>query len=207
MQRNTSKLKVTFPDGISIEEKKPTDTFISVLCRLGLEKVNETGYLANAKRGILLVGKTNEAPDRTTHKGDWYIYRSFGVQKIAAILDELSEQLDAGLKVKCDSGTRNYLQIKVMFPDGNVIQEKKPTDTFTSTLSRLGLERVNATGYMARNKREILLVERVNKDPGRTSLIDGWYVYHSFDANRMKKILSEVSDLLNASLVVDVSEI
>ena len=197
-------LKVTFPDGARIEEKKPTDTFISVLCKLGLAKVNEAGVLANAKRGVLLVGKTNEAPDRTTQLGDWFIYRSFGVQKMADILDELSERLGAGLQVKCEAGTRHYLQLKVMFPDGSIIQDERPTDSFTSALSRLGLERVNGTGYLAREKRGILLVEKVNKEPGRTTPMDGWYVYHSFDAKRMKRILKEVSDLLNAGLNVDV---
>ena len=206
MPENSSKLTIVFPDGTEIQEKKPTDTFISALCRLGLEKVNETGYMANAKRGILLVGKTNDAPDRTTQMGGWFVYKSFGVSKMAGILDELSEQLNADLIVKGKLGTRHYLQLKVVFPDGSVIQENKPTDTFTSTLSRLGLERVNATGYLARDKRGILLVEKVNKDPGRTTLIDGWYVYHSFDAERMRKILDEVSDQLNAGLEVGVSE-
>lgn len=206
MAENRSKLKVTFPDGMSIEEKKPTDTFISVLCRLGLEKVKETGYLANAKRGILLVGKTNEAPDSTTQKDDWFIYRKIPVGKMAAILNEISDQLGAGLKVKCDSGTRNYLQLKVIFPDNSIIQEKKPSGTFTSVLSRLGLEKVNGTGYFARQDRGILLVEKSDKDPGRTTLIDGWYVYRSFDAKRMKKILIEVSDQLNAGLKVEVPE-
>ena len=206
MAQNCSKFKVTFPDGISIEEKKPTDTFISALCRLGLEKVNETGYLANVKRGILLVGKTNEAPGRTAQIGDWFIYKSFNVSQMARILDEVSERLNAGLKVDGIPGTRDYLQLKVVFPDGSAIQEKKPSDTFTSAISRLGLEKVNGTGYFARQDRGIFLVEKTDKDPGRTAHIDGWYVYRSFDAKRMKKILSEVSDQLNAGLKVEVSE-
>ena len=206
MAENSVKLTIVFPDGTRIQEKKPTDTFISALCRLGLEKVNETGYMANAKRGILLVGKTNEAPDRTTQKDGWFIYKSFGVSKMADILDELSAQLNAGLTVNGGPGTRQYLQLKVVFPDGSVIQEERPTDSFTSALSRLGLEQVNETGYLARDKRGILLVERVNRDPGRTSLIDGWYVYRSFDVQRMMKILSEVSKQLNAGIEVEVTK-
>ena len=125
---------------------------------------------------------------------------------MADILDELSAQLNAGLTVNGGPGTRHYLQLKVVFPDGSVIQEERPTDSFTSALSRLGLEQVNETGYLARDKRGILLVERVNKDPGRTTLIDGWYVYHSFDAKRMKKILSEVSEQLKVDLVIEFLE-
>ena len=65
---------------------------------------------------------------------------------------------------------------------------------------------MNGTGYFARQDRGILLVEKSDKDPGRTTLIDGWYVYRSFDAKRMKKILLEVSDQLNAGLKVEVPE-
>jgi hypothetical protein len=162
--------------------------------------------LANVKRGILLVGKTNEAPGRTAQIGGWFIYKSFNVSTMARILDGVSERLNAGLTVDGIPGTRDYLQLKVIFPDDSVIQEERPTDSFISALSRLGLEKVNGTGYFARQDRGILLVEKTDKDPGRTTQIDGWYVYRSFDAKRMKKILSEVSDQLNAGLKVEVSE-
>ena len=134
-----SLLKVSLPDGRIIQEAKPTDTFVSSICELGLEEVNASGYMANKKSGVPLVGKDKET--YTSQVDGWYIYTHWDVNKMAAILNTLAGQLEFDLKAEVVSSD---LPDRKVSSDRRILIEiegKSYAEKFKKVICLLGVER------------------------------------------------------------------
>lgn len=186
-------LKVSYPDGSVIQESKPTGTFISALCRIGLEKVNECGFLAVPSRGIPLVGK--EEGSRTTQVNGWHIYNKLGTERMKTLLSKLSEQLDCGLDVVLvESGQperKDSVDRRVLVEMGGDSYAEK----FKNTVETVGPERVQALGII-RSGRNIVYSPAPGQQPGEGQLMlrNGFFLNTKFPNDVKDGILQEIAD-------------
>lgn len=185
-------LRVSFPDGSVIQESKPTDTFRSAICKIGLEKVNESGILAVAKKQIPLVGR-EEGP-RTTQVDRWYVYNKLGTERMKELLSKLSEQLNCGLDVVLvESGQpdrKDSVDRRVLVEmEGGSYAEK-----FKKAVEAIGPERVQALGII-RSGRNIVYVPAPGQQPGegQLTLRNGLLLNTKFSNDVKDAILQEIA--------------
>lgn len=186
-------LRVSFPDGSVIQESKPTDTFRSALCKIGLEKVNECGCLAVPSRGIPLVGR-EEGP-RTTQVSGWYIYNKLGTDRMKTLLSNLSEQLDCGLDVVLVESEHPERKDSV---DRRILVEMEGAsyaEKFKNTVDMIGPERVQALGII-RSGKNIVYSPAPGQLTGEGQLMlrNGFFLNTKFPNNDKDAILQEIAD-------------
>lgn len=185
-------LRVTLPDGNVIQEGKPTDTFVSALRRLGLEQVNESGYMAVAKRGIPLVGR--DPAKRTVHVDGWYIFTKFDADNMARILVQLSDKMDAALSVEVltEEGGRKSSECPRILLE---IEGKSYADKFKKVMELIGIERVRALGII-RSGRNIIYAPENGQLPGdgQLDLKNGYYLNTKFPNEVKNQILQQIAD-------------
>lgn len=92
--------------------------------------------------------------------------------------------------------------LKVTFPDGSVIQDKRAKITFAETIRKIGLERVRNLGIVCSG------VPLVSDSPdikyGKEQVsVDGFYVMTHSSTSRKKEKLEEISDEFNLHLKVE----
>lgn len=193
-------LKVTLPDGTVIQDGKPTDTFVSTLYKLGLEQVNQTGYMAVAKRGIPLVGRMKE--ERTVLIDGWYIFTKFDVDNMARILSQLSDQLDAGITVEVvsEEGGRKSSECPRVLLE---IEGKSYADIFRRTIETIGVERVRALNIV-RSGRNIIYTPEPGQRPtdGQLDLGNGLFLNTKFPKEAKDKILKQIGEELGITISV-----
>ncbi len=96
-ERSVSKLRVTMPDGEAIEHKLAIHTFIAVIEKIGIERVETLGLIQNA---IPLIS-TRKDPKRAQHqRGQYYIVSGLSNLKKKTFLEEIAEKLRIDLKVE-----------------------------------------------------------------------------------------------------------
>jgi hypothetical protein len=198
-----SLLKVSLPDGRIIQEAKPTDTFVSSICELGLEEVNASGYMANKKSGVPLVGKDKET--YTSLVDGWYIYTHWDVNKMAAILNTLAGQLEFDLKAEVVSSD---LPDRKVSSDRRILIEiegKSYAEKFKKVICLLGVERVKGLNII-RAGRNIIYAPAVGQKPldGQIDLNNGYFLNAKFSNDDKDKILKEIAERLSVALTISV---
>ena len=98
-------IKVTFPDGTVIENDIVRETYEETILRLGVEKVFQLKIDGIKKRNILLVDNhpTKEEPycrDQREIAPGYYLLSYNNTLKKAQLLEEMSEKLNAHLKIE-----------------------------------------------------------------------------------------------------------
>jgi len=193
-------LKVTFPDGTVIQDGKPTDTFVSTLYKLGLEQVNQTGYMAVAKRGIPLVGKEKET--YSTLVDGWFIYTHYDTPSMAKITSKLSDLLNAGLTVEVvsEEGGRKSSECPRVLLE---IEGKSYADIFRRTIETIGVERVRALNIV-RSGRNIIYTPEPGQRPtdGQLDLGNGLFLNTKFPKEAKDKILKQIGEELGITISV-----
>lgn len=198
-----SLLKVSLPDGRIIQEAKPTDTFVSSIYELGLEEVNASGYMANKKSGVPLVGKDKET--YTSLVDGWYIYTHWDVNKMAAILNTLAGQLEFDLKAEVVSSD---LPDRKVSSDRRILIEiegKSYAEKFKKVICLLGVERVKGLNII-RAGRNIIYAPAVGQKPldGQIDLNNGYFLNAKFSNDDKDKILKEIAERLSVALTISV---
>ena len=97
---------------------------------------------------------------------------------------------------------RSPTRLRVTFSDGTVFNEQQASDTFALTLSRLGLDRVEALGIYIRN---VPLVGPTKIDGYASQTpIAGKYVCHHMANKDKKKLLEKIARKLTTSIEVEI---
>lgn len=196
-------LKVSLPDGRTFQDVKPTDTFISALCELGLESVHASGYKAVKKTGIPLVGKVKET--YTSLVDGWYIYTHWGVPKMASILNTLAGQLGTDLKADVVSsslpGRKESTDRAVLVE----IEGKSYAEKFKNTICLFGVERVKDLNIIRAGK-NIIYTPAAGQRPldGQLDLHNGYYLNAKFSNEDKDRLLKEIAERLSVALTISV---
>lgn len=95
-----TRLRVTFPDGNIIDEKKALNTFIAVLERLGLTRV-ESLHLSTDGQNLVTRHPIDNGTKASWHQaGEWFINCHSSTGQKAGYLNRISKALNSGLKVE-----------------------------------------------------------------------------------------------------------
>ena len=93
-------LRVTFPDGTVIEEKKAKVTFANVICRIGLMRVRSLGI---AFCGVPIVSNTVDSKYGNAQiavENGLYVMTHSSTHDKKKQLDRISDELNIGLKIE-----------------------------------------------------------------------------------------------------------
>ena len=89
-------LEVIMPNGEKIAHKNASDTFVEVIEKIGIQKVEKL----NKKLNGVLISTTNH-PTRTQHEaGGYYIATHARTERKKRCLEEIAKDLDVPLEVK-----------------------------------------------------------------------------------------------------------
>ena len=196
-----SLLKVSLPNGRIIQNEKPTDTFVSSICELGLKEVNASGYMANKKSGVPLVGKDKKT--YTTLVEGWYIYTHFDVNRMAAILNTLAGQMGFDLKAEVIPsdlpGRKASTDRRILIE----IEGKSYAEKFKNVICFLGVERVKDLNII-RAGRNIIYVHAEGQKPidGQINMSNGYFLNTKFSSEDKDKILKEIAERLSVALTI-----
>lgn len=175
--------------------------------RLGLEKVNEIGFLAVPKQGIPLVG-TEKRP-RTTFVNGWYVYNKLGAERMSKILRNLSNLLGCSLDVTIiepDAGRAKSVARRVFLEsEGKLVEVegKSYADTFRKTIEMIGVERVRELNII-RSGRNIVYELEAGNTPGEGQLDLGNGLYLDTHQSSIDKdaLLRRISEALHITIQV-----
>lgn len=151
----TVTLRVIYPDGRVIQHPKATDTYITVIEENCPDLINELGIV---HAGVNIVQKELDSKyDGAQRKisGEWYVFTNTSTPKKRLDLIQISDALDLGLQVDLISvstgevvepedktSTSPRQTIKVIFPDGKVIQHTRVLKTLIEVVKYAGPENV-----------------------------------------------------------------
>jgi hypothetical protein len=147
-------LKVTYPDGKTVCYNSTTRTFMEVLRRIGVEKLQQVDFkIANIPFiSQTLYPKYQDYQKELVH--GWYVmtqsdsgqkYRQLLIIKEMFNLDfkvELGEDFETDKAKSFSKGKKPKSDLLVAFPDGEYVGGLNPIDTYKETLQKIGMDAI-----------------------------------------------------------------
>ena len=95
--------------------------------------------------------------------------------------------------------------MKVTFPDGTVIWQRKAIDTFIDTLKKIGFERIHKVGITHGGGYNLVSKDKRPTVPGRIwqHECDGWYIYSNISNHTKIANLKQISKFYKLGLVIE----
>lgn len=103
-RQSGKKIRVTFGDGMVIEEPKACDSLALAIKKIGVKRVAELGIVAIGSQNLLLLDKKsadeNYSKDQSYIGDGFYLYKKTGTEKKACDLNTIAQQLNIDMKVE-----------------------------------------------------------------------------------------------------------
>jgi hypothetical protein len=93
-------LSVTFPDGTMLTDRKAITTFLRVIERIGLEKIEKLGINIDRTNLIVRSPKSNGSHAEWHQVRDWYVNTHSSTMSKAKYLNKISNSLKLNLKIE-----------------------------------------------------------------------------------------------------------
>ena len=103
---------------------------------------------------------------------------------------------------KLKGGRAHPQKLRVAFPDGAVIIEKKAVDTFVKSIQWIGLERVSEIKSVKRYGHPIVSRER-NKSAGMVREVDGYFIETKSSTKDKAGFIRDIARALGLEIEVD----
>ena len=212
-------LKVTTPDGQTLQKKIVAETLVQVIKYAGVERVREMNINVCACNMIIREEEINPRYAAATKYIDKGLYANTCCDTLtkANIIKQISDTLQLNLIVDFISidgsdtepdpvSSSSYRQkIKVTFPTGKVICHTTVSDSFVEVIRYAGAEKVrNLKINIAGDN---LIIDKKNINPKYKISIkqvdDNWYCLTNISTEKKAEILKLISGKLNLSLTID----
>ena len=93
-------LRVTFPDGTMLTDRKAITTFLRVIERIGLEKIEKLGIITDRINLIVRSPKSNGSHAEWHRVRDWYVNTHSSTMSKAKHLNKISNSLRLNLRIE-----------------------------------------------------------------------------------------------------------
>lgn len=219
-KQKTHILKVTTPEGEIFNDKKVSDTLVKVIKYAGAEAVREMNIIICGTNMIVTEDDINSRYEvATKYVGDGlYANTTSSTSKKYHLIKQISETLDLGLEVEylpVDGGNSEPVtyptgdvarqKIRVMFPDGRIIQHTMVLSTLIEVIKYAKPELVRDLNIINCANNLILKSHEINpRYKKATKQLDDTYYVNTCSATYTKYMqIKEISDKLKLDLIVD----
>lgn len=210
-------LRVEFPDGTVFQEKNVSDTYAKTIQKIDPDLV---ALVELSHAGVGVVSKVLDAKYAQYQKpigGGWYVMTNSSTSTKCADLQTISDELEQDLRISLvpldgaeiivlprmenQEGTR--AKIRVVFPDGRVIQPSKVLEALLEVVKYAGADRVHELGLICCGDNIILKTPDPRYQKASKPVGNGWLcnTYSNTDT-KFAQIL-EISNRLGLGLKVD----
>lgn len=114
----------------------------------------------------------------------------------------LARDIDRNLG-KLRGGRTSAKKLRVTFPDGAVIFEKKAVDTFVNTLRHIGLGRIAELQSVQRHGRHPIVSRERNESAGMVREVDGFFIKTKSSTVQKARQIKDIARVLSIKISVD----
>lgn len=206
-------IKVTFPDGTEFCYKKPVNTVIAVLKKIGKDNFSEIGFTLGNRRVVTqdynprLRGYLKEITD------GWYYFNQNDTKGKTNQLINLNNQFNLDMKIEVGpfNGTPDPTQSRscrpknrlvVTMSDGTVIDHESFRQVFADCIYRLGPRRVSAKANIQLTKKQDLFAA-TDSLGNRFQLDETLYMLIPSTAKEAMTVLGMIAKRLNEKISVE----
>lgn len=215
-KRKTHILRVTFPDGSVVQEKKVSDTLFKVVEYAGADYVRSLNINTCGENMIVSESGINPLYAKATKqiKDDLYVNTCSDTQTKYKVINKISKELDLDLQVdfvyvdnqkvvSLYPKTSTRAKIKVTFPDGKTIQYAKVLETLIEVIQYAGVEKVRDLDIRINN--DNLITDNVTPtyQISLKPLGNGLFVHTNSATDTKLEQIQRISDDLKLNLIVE----
>lgn len=215
-KRKTHILRVTFPDGSVVQEKKVSDTLFKVVEYAGADYVRSLNINTCGENMIVSESGINPLYAKATKqiKDDLYVNTCSDTQTKYNVINKISKELDLDLQVDFVSvdnqkvvslypKTSTRAKIKVTFPDGKTIQYAKVLKTLIEVIQYAGVDKVRDLDIRINN--DNLITDNVTPtyQISLKPLGNGLFVHTNSATDTKLEQIQRISDDLKLNLIVE----
>lgn len=125
-------------------------------------------------------------------------------KELSSLAKEINRQLRGERSARPARGRRGPAkQLRVSFPDGTVICDRKATDTFVNSIQYIGFERVAKLEAIRINGHPIVSMKRNELSRGFREL-DGYFVETHISTKDKARYLQRITNTLRCDATVDI---
>ena len=217
-KRKTHILKVTFPNGAEIMEKRVSETLVKVVQYVGVENVRSLNIVVCGANMIVAKNEINPRYKTATKhiKSGLYANTCSDTPTKASIIQQISDKLNLGLNVEFipidddqipQAPVVSYLKkarakIKVTFPDGKTIQYAKVLETLIEVIQYAGIENVRKMDIKINNDNLITNKVAPAYEVSLKSLGNGLFAHTNSSTETKLEQIKQISDNLHLGLTV-----
>ena len=199
-------LKVIFPDGKEVCFRSPIHTFIEVLKWIGEDRIHEIP-IKISDRPLVSHEKYPQFSNYTIEiLPGWYYIRQADTEQRYLQLCSINESMNLGLKIELGDfkgeknppargATRPKSNLRVVMPDGSLIDYESYRDVFISVIDKLGPRKISAKANLDLNGYQPLLTA-TDTDGGRVKIADHLYLAVPQTAKLAFNILNQIAKRL-----------
>lgn len=213
-------IKITTPEGDIMQHTKVLDTLIDVIEYAGAENVMSLNIQNCGDNLILQEDNINERYRKATKQlsSGLYVNTCSDTKTKARTIQQISDSLELDLKIEIVdfdkqtsvpisySKTSNRQKIRVIFPNGKIIQHNIVSDTFIEVIQYAGVQ--NVRNLKISHCGDNLIVTKENINPkyavATKPLGNDMYVNTNISTLRKAEILKQISDELHLHLIIEI---
>lgn len=213
---NTETLRVEYPDGKVIQYPRASDTYIEVIKTCNPSFIHELNIV---HAGINIVSKEyDDKYAKAQHEiGDgWLVFTNTPTRKKKDDLIRISEELGLGLRVEVVMKGSNEIvveesisdstrqKLRVVFPDGRVLQPNRVYEAVVEVVKFAGAEDVRNLGIIVCGDNLVLKQPRSRYVKACKPIGNGWLVNTCSSTPVKYAQIKHISDRLNLGITVDI---
>ncbi len=214
-KQKTKILRVTFPDGSIVQEKKVSNTLVSVVKYAGAKEVQNLNINTCGNNMIVSEPDINPRYAIATKpvENNLYVNTCSDTPTKYEIINKISEDLDLNLQVDFVSVNENEViinksekqirkKIKVTFPNEEIIQHSKVLDTLLEVVQYAGIE--NARNLNIRMGKDNLITDHIIPKYAKALKPFGkFYVNTNSSTTTKYEQMIQISEGLNLNLIIE----
>lgn len=215
-KRKTHILRVLFPDGSIVQEKRVSETLLKVVKYAGADCVKKLNINACGENMIVAEPYINPCYSKGTKhvENNLYVNTCSDTQTKYNVINKISEDLNLNLQVDFVSvvsheviginpATSTRAKIKVTLPNGRVIQCAKVLDTLIEVIKYAGVENVRNLDIGINNDNLITNKVTPTYEMSLKPLGNGSFVHTNSSTETKLEQIQRISDDLNLLLIVE----
>lgn len=212
-------LRVTFPDGSIVQEKKVSDTLVNVVKYAGAEYVRNLNICTCGENLIVSDRDINPLYAKATKhiEKDLYVNTCNDTETKYNIINKISNDLDLNLRVNYISVDDNKVvyvypttstraKIKVTFPNGKIIQYAKVLETLIEVIQYAGVKNVRKLDIRVNNDNLVTDYVTPHYRISLKPLGNGFFVHTNSRTDVKMKQIEQISNDLHLDLIVELVE-
>ena len=213
----TEILRVEYPDGRVVQCQKAVDTFIEVIENNYPDLIHELNIL-HANVNLVTKERSQQYASAQREIADgWLVFTNINTRRKREDLIKISNELELDLKVDIVSVTTGEIinledepststrqKIKVIFPDGRIIQPNKVLEALVEVVKYAGPERVRELGIIVCADNLVLKNPKPRYEKSCKPVGNGWLVNTCSDTQTKYEQIKQISKVLNLNLSIEI---